>query len=245
MKKNEKLKKRHKNNQKLNIKISLPDNYHENMLDLENQLINNRSLEILEKLMNLYKVYPKFIQVGVEYYSGISITKQEYLSFKLKDLFLDKGRVKLIEQHHRASIRSIIIDPNETCVNPFDSNCEIEPDFDQRDRRSKTFAIKNNVSNKTRTRNPTVTSRLSISINPDIETDNKPSNFENFKLNQSEYKFIEDEEIASKEAINTYFSNVDKFEKILEDNIKNQEFFFYERLKQKKTILSDEKVIFH
>ena len=78
-----------------------------------------------------------------------------------------------------------------------------------------------------------------------MSTDNKPSNFENFKLNQSEYKFIEDEEIASKEAINTYFSNIDKFEKILEDNIKNQEFFFYERLKQKKTILSDEKVIFH
>ena len=76
------------------------------------------------------------------------------------------------------------------------------------------WEIKNNVSNKTRTRNPTVTSRLSISINPDIETDNKPSNFENFYLNQSEYKFIEDEEIASKEAINTYFSNIDKFEKI-------------------------------
>lgn len=42
------------------MKVELPQNFHEKLIDLENQILINSSLEVIEELTNLYKVYQLF-----------------------------------------------------------------------------------------------------------------------------------------------------------------------------------------
>jgi hypothetical protein len=42
------------------MKVELPQDFHERLIDLENQVMINSSLELIEELTTLYKVYLLF-----------------------------------------------------------------------------------------------------------------------------------------------------------------------------------------
>jgi hypothetical protein len=72
-------------------KQKLPFNYYESVMDLENKLIYDKSMENIEILTNLYKI-------GIEYYSDYSSESQKKLMIKLHDLLMDKKNLKIIDQ---------------------------------------------------------------------------------------------------------------------------------------------------
>ena len=70
-----------KKNEK-STKVRLSENFYENLIEMENKILYDKSITNINELISMYKQ-------GTEFSSGTSSEKQKFYMDKIKELFMD------------------------------------------------------------------------------------------------------------------------------------------------------------
>ena len=88
-------------------KVTLPENFFENLLDLDLKLKLNFSAQILDQLMNMLKVNSILFKIAIEYYENIGDPKYKDYQFLMENLLTDPSILKHLnkEGHERDGVK--------------------------------------------------------------------------------------------------------------------------------------------